>query len=259
MFPAQTTAFIQSLPASDRTIDDVTASLDKEIKKVQGESRTGRKKRRKTIISRGNVIRNKPSDVNAYTLSLRDSSFNAFAEKKQPSSMYMSLGTGRKNAYVTDANISVTSGGRTVQSNEVEVISNTDDQLHLQLFPGKGVDLANNDTFELKGNIQLDDGTHLSLNTKGSTENQYTKGQAKPIIANPVPAPVPAPPVSLYGVNNIGVGVLRKVEQEVCCYVPGEVSRIENVMAREYKERHTRNLVVPKPPKRQPPKPKWKT
>jgi len=47
---------------------------------------------------------------------------------------------------------------------------------------------------------------------------------------------------ALYGVNRLGIGVFRKVEQEVCCYVPGEVSHIENVMAREYKERHTRSL-----------------
>lgn len=47
----------------------------------------------------------------------------------------------------------------------------------------------------------------------------------------------------LYGVNKLGIGVLRRVEQEVCCYVPGEVSRIENILAREYKERQTRSLI----------------
>jgi hypothetical protein len=47
----------------------------------------------------------------------------------------------------------------------------------------------------------------------------------------------------LSGVNNLGIADFRKVEQQVCCYVPGEVSHIENILAREYKERHTRNLV----------------
>lgn len=47
----------------------------------------------------------------------------------------------------------------------------------------------------------------------------------------------------LKGVNSLGIADFRKVEQEVCCYVPGEVSHIENVMAKEYKERSTRNLV----------------
>ncbi|MBC8884039.1 hypothetical protein H9X57_14005 [Flavobacterium piscinae] len=42
-----------------------------------------------------------------------------------------------------------------------------------------------------------------------------------------------------FGINQIGIADYRKVEQEVCCYVPGEVSHIENIMAREYKEKST--------------------
>jgi hypothetical protein len=45
-----------------------------------------------------------------------------------------------------------------------------------------------------------------------------------------------------FGIKRIGIADSRKVEQEVCCYVPGEVSHIENVMAREYKEKATRRL-----------------
>ncbi len=46
----------------------------------------------------------------------------------------------------------------------------------------------------------------------------------------------------LAGVQSLGIADLRMVEQEVCCYLPGEVSHIENVMAKEYKEKSTRNL-----------------
>lgn len=45
-----------------------------------------------------------------------------------------------------------------------------------------------------------------------------------------------------FGVKRLGIADYRKVEQEICCYVPGEVSHIENVMAREYKEKSTRRL-----------------
>lgn len=48
---------------------------------------------------------------------------------------------------------------------------------------------------------------------------------------------------TLRGVVNLGIAEFRRVEQEVCCYVPGEVSHIDNVMAHEYRERSTRNLV----------------
>ncbi|MES2556809.1 MAG: hypothetical protein V4604_11705 [Bacteroidota bacterium] len=45
-----------------------------------------------------------------------------------------------------------------------------------------------------------------------------------------------------FGITRLGVSDYRKVEQTLCCYVPGEVSHIENIMAREYKERSTRRL-----------------
>lgn len=45
------------------------------------------------------------------------------------------------------------------------------------------------------------------------------------------------------GVTNLGIADFRRVEQEVCCYVPGEVSHIENILAREYKEKSSRSLV----------------
>jgi hypothetical protein len=46
----------------------------------------------------------------------------------------------------------------------------------------------------------------------------------------------------LLGVTKLGFADYMRVEQELCCYVPGEVSHIENIMAKEYKERSTRNL-----------------
>ena len=46
-----------------------------------------------------------------------------------------------------------------------------------------------------------------------------------------------------FGVTRMGVLEYRRVEQEVCCYIPGEVSHIENVLAKEFKEKHTRNLL----------------
>lgn len=49
-------------------------------------------------------------------------------------------------------------------------------------------------------------------------------------------------PPSGYGIKRIGLADYRRVEQSVCCYLPGEVSHIENVMAREYKERSSRRL-----------------
>ncbi len=45
-----------------------------------------------------------------------------------------------------------------------------------------------------------------------------------------------------FGLKMVGVADYLKVEQSVHCYVESEVSHIENIMAREYKEKATRKL-----------------
>ncbi len=231
-------ALMRSRPGT--SANDVSSDLNRSIKKLQGNSRPNRKKGRKVIVSRGNVIKNKPDDLNAFTLSFQDNEFNGVAQKKMPSTMYMSMNAG-KNASVNSADYSITTGGQTIKSNNIQTISNADGYTHLQLFPGQDLNISDNAPFEINGNFELDNGSKVSVNTSGNTKNKTTNGKVKTVSVSP-PAPTTSP-VELYGVSNIGVGILRKVEQEVCCYVPGEVSRIENIMAREFKERHTRSLV----------------
>lgn len=67
------------------------------------------------------------------------------------------------------------------------------------------------------------------------------------ITSGDVPAPVVTPVTSFipsgFGIKQLGIADYLKVEQSVQCYVEGEVSHIENVMAREYKEKSSRRLV----------------
>ena len=46
------------------------------------------------------------------------------------------------------------------------------------------------------------------------------------------------------GTNRLQIADFRRVEQELACYVPGEVSHIENILASEYKEKVTRNTII---------------
>lgn len=43
-------------------------------------------------------------------------------------------------------------------------------------------------------------------------------------------------------IKPLGIADYRRVEQELCCYKPGEVAHIENILQGEYKERATRRL-----------------
>ncbi|MGB0523151.1 MAG: hypothetical protein ACPGJS_09330 [Flammeovirgaceae bacterium] len=92
-------------------------------------------------------------------------------------------------------------------------------------------------TYAVEGNFTLDDGQHFRLNTKYVSIFGRHTGVATTVVSTS-----PSSAIIHYGINKIGVADYRKVEQELCCYIPGEVSHIENIMAREYKEKATRQL-----------------
>jgi len=89
---------------------------------------------------------------------------------------------------------------------------------------------------------------------QSNTSNTGTNGNNdNPAPQTPSTNPSTTPPTTVteansvfvpsrFGVKNLGVADYRKVEQEICCYEPGEVSHIENIMAREYKEKATERL-----------------
>lgn len=92
-------------------------------------------------------------------------------------------------------------------------------------------DLRGNGKYELKAAISSGDGSGNPDNgDTGSGDSTSTSGN----VVDYIP--------SGFGIKRLGILDYRKVEQEVCCYVPGEVSHIENIMASEYKDRTTRSL-----------------
>ncbi|WP_410878477.1 hypothetical protein [Myroides sp. DW712] len=66
-------------------------------------------------------------------------------------------------------------------------------------------------------------------------------GELEGNCETPMVKPLPTYPKK-FGVRLLGIADYKKVEQTVHCYIEGEVSNIENVMAREYREKSTRRL-----------------
>jgi hypothetical protein len=97
--------------------------------------------------------------------------------------------------------------------------------------------------FRLSASYRLENGKENPNNDEGLefTPGQpaYARGKGNEQKLDGIPG---SDGVNLFGVNKVGVGDFMRVEQEICCYVPGEVSHIENIMAREYKEKTSRNL-----------------
>lgn len=113
--------------------------------------------------------------------------------------------------------------------------------------------------FILQGDVTLDDGNTYLLDVTlikdptdldRMTKSPHFKGNAALILKKheqetpetPEPIEDQAFIPSGFGMKNIGVADYLKVEQSTYCYVEGDVAHIENIMAREYKERSTRRL-----------------
>ncbi len=158
--------------------------------------------------------------------------------------LLLTLNTGYSGAYITSAKQQLTYGANTINSDAVtEIGTDNDGLLMLKLIADKELSDNNEKQFGFSGSFTLSNGHTIEVETTGSPNSPVTNGTGILQVSSSFTGPTPPSMGVLYGVHRLGIGVYRKVEQEVCCYVPGEVSRIENIMAREYKERQTRSLI----------------
>ncbi len=143
----------------------------------------------------------------------------------------------------------VTINGKSLNAKDQAALQSDGNTLGIVLGNKEGMALPSSGSFPVALNLSLNDGTTRKIETlvpvTGLTDKTFTgtwidtvakDGGPRTIDLTPNPAP------STYGIKKLGIADYRKVEQTICCYVPGEVSHIENIMAREYKERSTRNL-----------------
>jgi hypothetical protein len=155
--------------------------------------------------------------------------------------VYVAINMGYANADVVHADYKAVFAGPSEVPGQDFSEYPEGNTLVLVLFPG-GITLPQGTaTFPLQGTITTADGTVLSFNTTLSltqdASGRMTTGNGDAADESDA-AFVPKG----FGIRRLGVADYRKVEQTTCCYVPGEVSHIENIMAGEYKERSTRRL-----------------
>lgn len=190
---------------------------------------------------------------------------------KGESSISMNLNVGYANAYVTNATYGLKkkNGGGAIANTKVRELSKNKGLLSLSFFPDGQMLTSGEYIFE--GELTLNNGVKLRFNSDLFIDTEKIvnfffgidyrfvgeySGVATKVVENGGEGAgsgegqgsevenevAEASDGVLYGVSQLGIADFRRVEQEVCCYVPGEVSHIENIMAREYKERSTRNL-----------------
>jgi len=114
--------------------------------------------------------------------------------------------------------------------------------LVLQFYPN-GFEIGNNVTsFRLHGEIRLANGDKLLFDTQVNVKEGASGRMALDWEDEPVGEEGEDYVPLGFGIKRLGIADYRRVEQTTCCYVPGEVSHIENIMAKEYKEKSSRRL-----------------
>ncbi|NPA46239.1 MAG: hypothetical protein GXO24_03395 [Chlorobi bacterium] len=159
----------------------------------------------------------KSSDGTAYRISLAV----VYPEKLTLQNQMHTLG-------LAEGNIQTRSSREIFQQNDLHVLVLFED---IKTASGEVPDMV-------EGYFEFSGGIRLTYRFESPAEGFVA---AKGTFTNPDEESVPEAE-HLPGVYNLGILDYMKVEEEVCCYVPGEVSHIENIMAREYKERSTRDL-----------------
>ncbi|BDS10258.1 hypothetical protein [Aureispira anguillae] len=187
-------------------------------------------------------------EIFAYSTAVKPRIYHAFNFSWQEDLLaqkhfYFSFNAGYTNAHIKALKASLTIGEKTQETEEIQLLSNESEVLLLELFSGFSTDKLNPNTATGKLNIklQLDNGQQFELEKAFHLRSRQTSGVLYPF--SDLLKAKKVRPTDLYGITQLGIADFRKVEQNLCCYVPGEVSHIENVMAREYKEKATRNLM----------------
>ncbi|MCR9171015.1 MAG: hypothetical protein NXI10_00870 [bacterium] len=185
-----------------------------------------------------NGILTKPSQsaVHDYVISFEKDKHN---EAPGDYRMFLTLDAGYLDAYIKSYTITLRIGGQAgtlfSQADCPQPLCNSGGLMFFELLIGSTISFNPCDEIEIDATIEFDSGKTIVIKKVGNSKTLCYTGAA-------IPQNVLNDAETLYGVNRLGIADYRRVEQELCCYIPGEVSHIENVMAKEYKERISRNL-----------------
>lgn len=155
--------------------------------------------------------------------------------------IYCSVYMGAPNEHIVGANYNAVINNVTTNGTSFTEYSSYNNYLTFSFWVPAGLQLvAGLTTFRFHGNITTGNALKLKFDIQYPVQAGGFSGIM--IVDKPEGGGQTLTPPSGYGIKRIGLADYRRVEQSVCCYLPGEVSHIENVMAREYKERSTRRL-----------------
>lgn len=237
--------FIQKNRLEDKNIDFALSIINKDLakKKKNGARRT--KQKTKKMLINGVIVEAKSARGynNSFAFGLKT---DDFADTR----LYFALDTNYDGLSLSNANFTLVIDDETFVVENLAQSEDNGDTLYGYLESSEVtktlIQTKIGKNFILTGEIQTSNGKTFTVALQGIVRNMANGRIAHSTALESLDVEggdSPQNTVIHYGINRIGVADFRRVEQELCCYVPGEVSHIENILAKEYKERSTRNLI----------------
>lgn len=223
------------------------ATVEQAIELLEGQGRKAGKQTAQVFrpgmtrgILNGVPFLNPSAELYDYTFSIE--TIPARARVGDPTMLrecfFFSLILDRDDACIERAEFKLSvKNGSTFTDSAPKLLSNRNGRLFLSAFDKGSIGVAHNAEITFEAAITLDNGVRLRIKRGGTYIGNVLCGTAEILREWDSAEPIH------YGISAIGVADHRLVEQEVCCYIPGEVSHIENVMAREYREKSSRSLL----------------
>ncbi|MBL7746240.1 MAG: hypothetical protein JNM19_02330 [Chitinophagaceae bacterium] len=234
-------SLVQELGLADNsTFSEAISTVNSEVKKLSVEAAAGVEAGSKSLVINGHVF---PVSERILPI-LEQYSFYMLPVYKGANrySILTTIDMGEPGLHAVNSLYHSVMGGST-NTNGAFNETAQGNSLTLEFYPGMGMPVPQGITdFRFHGEIGLSNGTTLLFDVmfniwEGAGGIMLLEGQPGE-EGGDLNIEVPTG----FGVRRIGVADYRKVEQSVCCYVPGEVSHIENIMAKEYKEKSSRRL-----------------
>lgn len=215
----------------DKTVEDVFARIDKEIGdykylKVQSKSR-----KQRDILINGVLAKTGTGNTKNFSITVKEIS----GGQQNSHDVYITLETDYNGGFFKSPDFKISISGTDYSHTDLDILSNDEGVIFAKISFGTLASIAKNVEFVFSGTFDLSNGKSMSLSKSGIGGVALLSGSGLFVQNGGTSA-------ELYGVNRIGVADFRRVEQELCCYVAGEVSHIENILAKEYKEKSTRQL-----------------
>jgi hypothetical protein len=201
---------------------------------------------KRNLASHANLQWKKKVAVSGTPVVLKNRYSNGFGLSfdKKNALLHLSLITAQAKSFFTKADITIAVNSKIFKSSNVKLIDNSTCKLFLESSFDKltELDIAPSFTFEIA--IELNSKERIVIKETVSSHNDIWVGQySADSQGTEALRTGPGTPINkLPGILRLGWADLMRVEQKLCCYLPGEVSHIENIMAREYKEKSTEYL-----------------